>query len=93
MQKWSDTIVLSEIDAAKKNRNTNTTRNAQSLIFARTPMLFTHAILRKLPNEEQLPQQQAHDQESATQSMQILDLMPKLERSVVDIEREKRGFF
>ena len=50
-------------------------------------------ILQAFQNDEQISlNKQARDQESTTQSMQILDLMPKLERSVVDIEREKRGF-
>ncbi len=95
VQKWSDTIVLPEIDAAKKNRNTNTTRNStEPDLLLGTPMLVqAREILQAFQNDEQISlNKQARDQESTTQSMQILDLMPKLERSVVDIEREKRGF-
>ena len=95
VQKWSETIALPEIDAAKKNRNMNTTRNStEPDLLLGTPMLVQAGeILQAFQNDEQISlNKQAHDQESATQSMQILDLMPKLERSVVDIEREKRGF-
>src|SRR5438270_12212463 len=33
-----------------------------------------------------------HDQEWATQSSQILDFLPKLNRAVVEMEKEKRGY-
>ena len=33
-----------------------------------------------------------HEQEWATQSTQILDFLPKLERSVIEMEKEKRGY-
>jgi CHASE3 domain sensor protein len=33
-----------------------------------------------------------HDQEWATQSTQIIDFLPKLERAVVEMEKEKRGY-
>ncbi len=36
--------------------------------------------------------QRMRDQEWAVQSMQILDLLPKLERSVMEMEKEKRGY-
>ena len=95
VQKWSGTIVLPEIDAAKKNRNTNTTRNSTEpdLLLGTPTLVQAREILQAFQNDEQISlNKQAHDQEWATRSMQILDLMPKLERSVVDIEREKRGF-
>jgi CHASE3 domain sensor protein len=50
-------------------------------------------LVRALQNEEQIVlNQRMRDQEWAAQSTQILDLLPKLERSVVEMEKEKRGY-
>ncbi|MEP6810468.1 MAG: CHASE3 domain-containing protein, partial [Chthoniobacterales bacterium] len=50
-------------------------------------------VLNALRNEEQMIQnQRMRDQEWSVQSTQILDLVPKLEHSVVDMEKEKRGY-
>jgi PAS domain S-box-containing protein len=50
-------------------------------------------LLRALQSEEQIVlNQRMRDQEWAAQSTQILDLLPKLERSVVEMEKEKRGY-
>ncbi len=50
-------------------------------------------LLQKLQNEEQIIlNERMHDQEWATQSTQILEALPKLERSVVEMEREKQGY-
>jgi PAS domain S-box-containing protein len=50
-------------------------------------------ILRVLQNEEQIVlNQRMRDQEWESQSAQILDLLPRLERSVVEMQKEKRGY-
>ncbi len=50
-------------------------------------------ILQSLKDEEQiLLSQRAGEQEMTTQSTQILDSLPKLERSVIEMNKEKRGF-
>src|SRR5204863_298203 len=50
-------------------------------------------VLQSLQDEEQIVlNQRMHDQEWATQSAQILDFLPKLDRSVVEMEKEKRGY-
>src|SRR5436305_528883 len=50
-------------------------------------------ILQSLKDEEQiLLSQRAGEQELATQSTQILDSLPKLERAVIEMNKEKRGF-
>src|SRR5438132_1576608 len=50
-------------------------------------------ILQSLKDEEQiLLSQRAGEQEMATQSTQILDSLPKLERAVIEMNKEKRGF-
>ncbi len=51
-------------------------------------------ILQSLKDEEQiLLSQRAGEQEMTTQSTQILDSLPKLERSVIEMNKAKRGFF
>src|SRR2546421_888318 len=50
-------------------------------------------ILQSLKDEEQIfLSQRAGEQEMATQSTQILDSLPKLERAVIEMNKEKRGF-
>ncbi len=50
-------------------------------------------VLATLRNEEQIMQnQRMRDQEWAVQSTQILELIPKLQRSVLEMEKEKRGY-
>src|SRR5207244_11906102 len=50
-------------------------------------------ILQSLQDEEQIVlNQRMQGQEWATQSTQILDFIPKLERSVLEMQKEKRGY-
>ena len=50
-------------------------------------------ILQSLQNEEQIVlNQRMQDQEWATQSTQVLDLLRKLERSLIEMQKEKRGY-
>ncbi len=50
-------------------------------------------ILQSLQNEEQIVlNQRMREQDWATQSAQILDFEPKLERAVIEMEKEKRGY-
>ena len=50
-------------------------------------------LLSNLQRDEQIVQnQRMRDQEWAAQSTQILDILPTLERSVVEMEKEKRGY-
>jgi PAS domain S-box-containing protein len=50
-------------------------------------------ILQSLQNEEQIVlNQRMREQDWATQSAQILDFEPKLERAVIEMDKEKRGY-
>ncbi|HSH37940.1 MAG TPA: CHASE3 domain-containing protein [Chthoniobacterales bacterium] len=50
-------------------------------------------LLRNLQNDEQIVlNERMRDQEWAAQSTQILGFLPKLERSVVEMEKEQRGY-
>src|SRR5438046_6958399 len=64
-------------------------------MFALRNVLLTHALkfLQSLQDEEQIVlYQRRHDQDWATQSAQILNFLPKLDRAVVEMEKEKRGY-
>jgi PAS domain S-box-containing protein len=95
VQKWLDTVALPQMD----------TRKAQGVAVLAEPTsnpsvslgnsLLDQAreILQSLQNEEQIVlNQRMQDQEWATQSSQILDLLTKLERSLIEMEKEKRGY-
>jgi PAS domain S-box-containing protein len=49
-------------------------------------------ILQSLKDEEQILLSQRAGEQVATQSTQILDSLPKLERAVIEMNKEKRGF-
>ena len=50
-------------------------------------------ILQSLEDEEQINlNQRIRDQEWAAQSTQILDFLPKLDRAVIEMEKEKAGY-
>src|SRR5207249_8024752 len=49
--------------------------------------------LQSLQDEEQIIlNQRMAEQEWATQVTQIIDFLPKLERAVIEMEKEKRGY-
>ncbi|HST29430.1 MAG TPA: CHASE3 domain-containing protein [Chthoniobacterales bacterium] len=50
-------------------------------------------ILQSLQDEERISlNRRMHEQEWATQSTQILDFLPKLDRALIEMEKEKRGY-
>ena len=50
-------------------------------------------VLQSIEDEEQIAlNQRMHDQEWATQSAQILDFVPKLDRAMIEMQKEKRGY-
>lgn len=98
VQNWLGSVALPEITARR-------TKPSAAAVLAQTPVppesgtlgipLLEQAreILRSLQNEEQIVlNQRMREQEWAAQSTQILDLLPKLERSVVEMEKETRGY-
>jgi two-component system cell cycle sensor histidine kinase/response regulator CckA len=95
VQKWLDKIALPEIDLADAKRTQEAAKSSQtSGILLDTSMLDqARAALHSLQDEEQVVlNNRVREQEWAAQSTRILDFMPKLERSVVAMEKEKRGF-
>src|SRR5438105_379915 len=96
VQKWLDTVATPEM-AARRSRGSAPiaaeTSAAGSFALGNTLLAQAREILQSLQDEEQIVlNQRMHDQEWATQSAQILDFLPKLERSVVEMEKEKRGY-
>ncbi len=88
VQRWLATVALPEMNArqAKAAAHAPATLGNSILEQARE-------LLQSLQNEEQiLLNKRMRDQEWAAQSTQILDLLPKLERSAVEMEKEKRGY-
>src|SRR6266567_3405523 len=96
VQQWLDTVATPELNARRsKGTAPSSAETSAAGSFALGNSLLDQAreVLQSLQDEEQIVlNQRMHDQEWATQSAQILDFLPKLERSVVEMEKEKRGY-
>jgi PAS domain S-box-containing protein len=96
VQKWLETVATPEINARRARGSAPTaaeTSAAGSFALGNSLLDQAREVLQSLQDEEQIVlNQRMHDQEWATQSAQILDFLPKLERSVVEMEKEKRGY-
>jgi PAS domain S-box-containing protein len=98
VQNWLNDIALPEIKSRPaKTADTlvpeESTVNKGSVALGNSMLDQARDILQSLQDEEQIVlNQRMLDQEWATQSTQILDFLPKLERSVVEMEKEKRGY-
>jgi len=95
VQKWLDTIALPQMNARKTKPVTVLAESAGNPGVSLGTSLLDQAreILQSLQNEEQIVlNQRMKDQEWATQSTQVLDFVAKLERSLIEMEKEKRGY-
>ena len=99
VQQWLEGVALPEIKSRPiKNTESSTAANESpvtkgSVALGNSLLDQARAILQSLQDEEQIVlNQRMLEQEWATQSTQILDFLPKLERAVVEMEKEKRGF-
>ena len=96
VQRWLETVAEPEIKARQSKTSAPTiaqTNAAGSFGLGNSLLDQAREGLQSLQDEEQIVlNERMHDQEWATQSAQILDFLPKLERSVVEMEKEKRGF-
>src|SRR5207237_7198960 len=96
VQKWIDSVATPEMNT-RRSKGTlplkTETNSASSSPLGNSLLDQAREVLQSLQDEEQIVlNQRMHDQEWATQSAQILDFLPKLERSVVEMEKEKRGY-
>ncbi|HEY2614335.1 MAG TPA: CHASE3 domain-containing protein, partial [Chthoniobacterales bacterium] len=95
VQKWLDTVALPQIAARRGGTDPNINEVAAGSDAFLGVSLLNQAreILQSLQNEEQIVlNQRMREQEWAAQSTQILDFLTKLERSLIEMQKEKRGF-
>ena len=99
VQKWLSTVALPEINARQsKSAATNppVTENGSesaSGTLGNSVLDQAREILQSLQDEEQIIlNQRMVEQEWASQSTEILDFLPKLERAVLEMEKEKGGY-
>lgn len=91
VQKWLDTVAFPEIEARRRKNGASALTGSSTL--SNSLLDQAREILQSLQDEEQIViNQRMHDQEWAAQSAQILDFLPKLDRAVVEMEKEKRGY-
>src|ERR1700730_3394732 len=96
VQQWLYPVAIPEMNARRAKGATPTqaeTNAAGSFPLGNSLLDQAREVLQSLQDEEEIVlNQRMHDQEWATQSAQILDFLPKLDRSVVEMEKEKRGY-
>jgi PAS domain S-box-containing protein len=95
VQQWLDTVALPEIKArqAMLGSPETTNPNSQPVALGNSLLDQARAILQSVQDDEQIVlNQRMLEQEWATQSTQILDFLPKLERSVLEMQKEKRAY-
>src|SRR5438270_928766 len=94
VQKWLDEIALPQMKQ-RQTKPVTTFAETSNDVGALGYGLLNQAreILQSLQNEEQIVlNQRMREQEWAAQSTQILDFLTKLERSVIEMQKEKRGY-
>jgi PAS domain S-box-containing protein len=94
VQKWLETIALPQIQSrSTKGAETQVSGRNGAPGLGNSLLDQAREILQSLQDEEQIAlNQRMVEEEWATQSTQILDFLPKLERSVLEMEKEKRGY-
>jgi PAS domain S-box-containing protein len=95
VQKWLDEIALPQINERQTKGSARITEPAGESYGPLGNGLLnqTRDILQSLQNEEQIVlNQRMREQEWAAQSTQIVDFLTKLERSVIEMQKEKRGY-
>ncbi len=99
VEKWINSVALPEIQSRLKQNSASPVDgkapdlNQSPVPLGNSVLDEAREILQSLQDEEQIVlNQRMAGQEWATQSTQILNFFPKLERSVVEMEKEKRGY-
>ena len=92
VQKWCATVADPEVNA-RRAKGVPPSYDPSSPSAGNSLLAQARDILQSFQDEEQIAlNQRMHDQEWATQSTQILDFLPKLDRAVIEMEKEKRGY-
>ena len=98
VQKWLEAAALPDINARDPKNpievpTLDDSQRAKLVTSGNSLLNQAREILQSLQDEEQIIlNQRMIEQEWATQSTQILDFLPKLERSVLEMQKEKRGY-
>jgi PAS domain S-box-containing protein len=94
VQKWLDTVAVPQMEARRTKGIAVVTPTGDSAGLLGSGLLNqARDSLQLLQNEEQIVlNQRMREQEWAAQSTQILDFLTKLERSVIEMQKEKRGY-
>src|SRR4051794_4506863 len=94
VQKWLDEVALPQINERQAKGAARLVESGESYGLLGNGLLNqAREILQSLQNEEQIVlNQRMREQEWAAQSTQILDFLTKLERSVIEMQKEKRGY-
>jgi PAS domain S-box-containing protein len=95
VQKWLDTVALPQMNGRQAKNTPPLTESAAAGTGALGTTLLNQAreILQSLQSEEQIVlNERMREQEWAAQSTQILDFLTKMERSVIEMQKEKRGY-
>lgn len=91
VQKWI-AKVLPEMQAAQKRDRSDSLANGESTL-GKSMLDQAREVLQSLQDEEQIAlNQRMVEQEWSAQSAQILNFLPKLERSALEMQKEKRGY-
>jgi PAS domain S-box-containing protein len=95
VQKWLDTVARPQMNGRQAKNTPPLTELAAAGTGALGTTLLNQAreILQSLQSEEQIVlNERMREQEWAAQSTQILDFLTKMERSVIEMQKEKRGY-
>ncbi|MFN2540641.1 MAG: CHASE3 domain-containing protein [Chthoniobacterales bacterium] len=92
VQKWLESVALPAI-RSRDQQTAELAANPKSITLGNSLLDQARAALQSLQEEEQIVlNQRMLEQEWAAQSSQMLDFLPKLERSVLEMQKEKRGY-
>jgi PAS domain S-box-containing protein len=90
---WLTTVALPEMNARQAKGTGAPPGAAPAAALGSSLLDEARELLRSLQNDEQIVlNERMREQEWAAQSTQVLGFMPKLERSVGEMEKEKRGY-
>ena len=95
VQKWLEEVALRQMNDHQSKGVAKLTEPGAETLGPLGNALLNQArdILQSLQNEEQIVlNQRMREQEWAAQSTQIVDFLTKLERSVIEMQKEKQGF-
>ncbi|MEY2479492.1 MAG: hypothetical protein QOI04_419 [Verrucomicrobiota bacterium] len=90
VQKWLDTVAQPVMNADAPE---NSGPRSVNVDLGNSLLNKARELLQSIQAEEQIVlNERIRDQEWAAQTTQILDFLPRLERSIVEMEKEKRGY-